>query len=97
MPTDTVRLTVDGQAQSQPLIVAYMTEAAEISANDRVLEIGTGSGYQAAILGGLRASVTFGKVLTMCRLPSRKFHIRCPSLRSRTTLMSFPKYRHGWR
>ena len=39
------------QTISQPLIVAYMTEAAEISAQDKVLEIGTGCGYQAAILG----------------------------------------------
>jgi protein-L-isoaspartate(D-aspartate) O-methyltransferase len=46
-----------GQTISQPLIVAYMTEAAEISANDKVLEIGTGSGYQAAILGELAKEV----------------------------------------
>ncbi|MFY9610741.1 MAG: protein-L-isoaspartate(D-aspartate) O-methyltransferase [Blastocatellia bacterium] len=46
-----------GQTISQPLIVAYMTEAAEISANEKVLEIGTGSGYQAAILGELAKEV----------------------------------------
>ncbi|MBA3248397.1 MAG: protein-L-isoaspartate(D-aspartate) O-methyltransferase [Pyrinomonadaceae bacterium] len=48
-----------GQEQtiSQPYIVAYMTEAAEISASDKVLEIGTGSGYQAAILGELAKEV----------------------------------------
>lgn len=39
-----------GQTISQPYIVAFMTEAAELSENDRVLEIGTGSGYQAAVL-----------------------------------------------
>lgn len=39
------------QTISQPYIVAYMTEAAELSSNDKVLEIGTGSGYQAAVLG----------------------------------------------
>jgi protein-L-isoaspartate(D-aspartate) O-methyltransferase len=39
-----------GQTISQPYIVAYMTEAAGISKSMRVLEIGTGSGYQAAIL-----------------------------------------------
>ena len=38
------------QTISQPYIVAYMTEAAQLKADDRVLEIGTGSGYQAAIL-----------------------------------------------
>lgn len=39
------------QTISQPYIVAYMTEAAELLSNEKVLEIGTGSGYQAAILG----------------------------------------------
>ncbi len=39
-----------GQTISQPYIVAYMTEALELRPGDRVLEIGTGSGYQAAIL-----------------------------------------------
>ena len=38
------------QTISQPYIVAYMTEAAGLKSTDRVLEIGTGSGYQAAIL-----------------------------------------------
>jgi protein-L-isoaspartate(D-aspartate) O-methyltransferase len=45
------------QTISQPYIVAYMTEAAEISPNDKVLEIGTGSGYQAAVLGELAKEV----------------------------------------
>lgn len=45
------------QTISQPYIVAYMTEAAEISPEDKVLEIGTGSGYQAAILGKLAKEV----------------------------------------
>jgi len=39
-----------GQTISQPYIVAYMTEAAGLKPGDRVLEVGTGSGYQAAIL-----------------------------------------------
>jgi protein-L-isoaspartate(D-aspartate) O-methyltransferase len=39
-----------GQTISQPYIVAYMTEALELQPEDRVLEIGTGSGYQTAIL-----------------------------------------------
>ncbi|HEX6308467.1 MAG TPA: protein-L-isoaspartate(D-aspartate) O-methyltransferase [Longimicrobiales bacterium] len=45
------------QTISQPYIVAYMTEAADVSPTDRVLEIGTGSGYQAAILGELAREV----------------------------------------
>lgn len=39
------------QTISQPYIVAMMTEAAQLTKEDKVLEIGTGSGYQAAILG----------------------------------------------
>ncbi len=46
-----------GQTISQPYIVAYMTEAVKISPRDRVLEIGTGSGYQAAVLGELAKEV----------------------------------------
>lgn len=42
-----------GQTISQPYIVALMTQAAGVNANDRVLEIGTGSGYQAAVLAEL--------------------------------------------
>jgi protein-L-isoaspartate(D-aspartate) O-methyltransferase len=40
----------EGQTISQPYIVAYMTEALELKGSERVLEIGTGSGYQTAIL-----------------------------------------------
>ncbi|MDI6775198.1 MAG: protein-L-isoaspartate(D-aspartate) O-methyltransferase [Verrucomicrobiota bacterium] len=46
-----------GQTVSQPFIVAYMTAAMKIAAGEKVLEIGTGSGYQAAILAELRADV----------------------------------------
>jgi protein-L-isoaspartate(D-aspartate) O-methyltransferase len=45
------------QTISQPYIVALMTELLELEPHDRVLEIGTGSGYQAAILGELTAQV----------------------------------------
>ncbi|MDQ3673442.1 MAG: protein-L-isoaspartate(D-aspartate) O-methyltransferase [Gemmatimonadota bacterium] len=45
------------QTISQPYIVAYMTEAADISAGEKVLEIGTGSGYQAAVLGEVAREV----------------------------------------
>ena len=45
------------QTISQPYIVAYMTEAAGISPTDKVLEIGTGSGYQAAVLGEIAREV----------------------------------------
>ncbi len=42
-----------GQTISQPFIVAYITEALDVSPKHRVLEIGTGSGYQAAVLAPL--------------------------------------------
>lgn len=46
-----------GQTISQPFIVALMTELLDLKKDDRVLEIGTGSGYQAAILGQLTKEV----------------------------------------
>jgi protein-L-isoaspartate(D-aspartate) O-methyltransferase len=45
------------QTISQPFIVAFMTQALKPKPTDRVLEIGTGSGYQAAVLGELVAQV----------------------------------------
>jgi protein-L-isoaspartate(D-aspartate) O-methyltransferase len=47
----------EGQTISQPYIVALMTQLLELEGHERVLEIGTGSGYQAAILGELAAEV----------------------------------------
>jgi len=47
-----------GQTISQPFMVARMTEDLAVSPGDRILEIGTGSGYQAAILAWLGAHVT---------------------------------------
>ncbi len=46
-----------GQTISQPLIVAMMTEALELTGKEKVLEIGTGSGYQTAILAELADTV----------------------------------------
>ena len=46
-----------GQTISQPFIVGYMTEAASIAPGEKVLEIGTGSGYQAAVLAELAKQV----------------------------------------
>jgi len=53
-----------GQTISQPFIVALMTSALELSGGEKVLEIGTGSGYQAAILAEL-----VRKVVTVERIP----------------------------
>lgn len=46
-----------GQTISQPYIVAYMTQALEMRGTERVLEIGTGSGYQAAVLAEIASQV----------------------------------------
>ena len=65
VPTDELRWAYEdgplpighGQTISQPYIVAYMTEILRLESGDRVLEIGTGSGYQAAILAELAKEV----------------------------------------
>ncbi|MBE9046815.1 hypothetical protein IQ255_20780 [Pleurocapsales cyanobacterium LEGE 10410] len=61
------------QTISQPYIVAYMSEAAEIFPGDRVLEIGTGCGYQAAVLGELAQEVYSIEVIP--QLAQRARHI----------------------
>ena len=61
MPPDTREMAYDdravpighGQTISQPYIVAFMTQSLALKPQDRVLEVGTGSGYQAAVLAGL--------------------------------------------
>ena len=50
---DTPLVIGQGQTISQPFIVAYMTDALRAAADEKVLEIGTGSGYQAAVLAEL--------------------------------------------
>jgi len=51
---DNAALPIDcGQTISQPYVVAFMTQALELKSDHRVLEVGTGSGYQAAILARL--------------------------------------------
>ncbi|MGE0267372.1 MAG: protein-L-isoaspartate(D-aspartate) O-methyltransferase [Candidatus Omnitrophota bacterium] len=55
--TDRALPIAENQTISQPYIVALMTEVLELKKDHRVLEIGTGSGYQAAILGEITAEV----------------------------------------
>ncbi len=58
----------EGQTISQPYIVAYMTEQLNVSKKHIVLEIGTGSGYQAAVLGELVKKVyTIEIVENLCK------------------------------
>lgn len=53
-----------GQTISQPYIVALMTESLELTGNERVLEIGTGSGYQVAILAAITKEVYTVEIIT---------------------------------
>jgi protein-L-isoaspartate(D-aspartate) O-methyltransferase len=52
-----------GQTISQPYVVAYMTQALRVGPDDRILEIGTGSGYQAAVLAEIAKEVYSVEIL----------------------------------
>jgi protein-L-isoaspartate(D-aspartate) O-methyltransferase len=60
-----------GQTISQPYIVALMTELLELKRTDRVLEVGTGSGYQAAILAEIVAAVYTIEIIEPLALDAR--------------------------
>ena len=62
----------EGQTISQPYIVALMTECLDLSGDEKVLEIGTGSGYQAAILAELSS-----QVFSIERFPSLAKRAEC--------------------
>ena len=61
-----------GQTISQPYIVALMTELLQLKHTDRVLEIGTGSGYQAAILGQIVAEVYTVEIVEPLAIEARE-------------------------
>lgn len=61
-----------GQTISQPLIVAHMTELLEIEPGDRILEIGTGSGYQAAVLSELTPHIFTIEIIEKLGLRAKK-------------------------
>lgn len=60
------------QTISQPYIVAYMTESAEISSSDKVLEIGTGCGYQAAVLGEIAKQIYSIEIIPQLAAKARR-------------------------
>jgi protein-L-isoaspartate(D-aspartate) O-methyltransferase len=65
----------EGQTISQPYMVAVMTELLELNGSERVLEIGTGSGYQAAVLAELSQDVyTIERVAPLGELAKKRFH-----------------------
>ncbi|HEY6831589.1 MAG TPA: protein-L-isoaspartate(D-aspartate) O-methyltransferase [Pseudolabrys sp.] len=62
-----------GQTISQPYVVAYMTEKLAVRSNHRVLEVGTGSGYQAAVLSRLaREVVSIERYRTLAETARRR-------------------------
>jgi protein-L-isoaspartate(D-aspartate) O-methyltransferase len=63
-----------GQTISQPLIVALMTELLQLAKTDKVLEVGTGSGYQTAVL-----SVLANEVYTIEIVQEQRSHVRIVS------------------
>ncbi len=83
---DSALALIEGQTISQPYIVAYMTAALGVGRSDRVLEIGTGSGYQAAILAKLvgevytievKAPLAQRAASVLRRLGYSNVHMRC--------------------
>jgi protein-L-isoaspartate(D-aspartate) O-methyltransferase len=76
----------EGQTISQPYVVAFMTEAVSPRPGDRALEIGTGSGYSAAVLASVVAEVyTVERISTLADAAARRLtdlgyrnvHVRC--------------------
>jgi protein-L-isoaspartate(D-aspartate) O-methyltransferase len=65
----------EGQTISQPYMVAVMTELLELKGEEKVLEIGTGSGYQAAILADIAKEVyTIDRVASLAKRAEERFH-----------------------
>lgn len=62
----------EGQTISQPYIVAFMTEVLDLDPSDRVLEVGTGSGYQAAVLAGICDSVYTIEIIEPLAIRAKK-------------------------
>ncbi len=72
--SDTALAIKENQTISQPFVVALMTEAAQLKPNYRVLEIGTGSGYQAAVLSEIVAEVyTIEIVKSLAESAAKRF------------------------
>lgn len=81
------------QTISQPYIVAEMTQALEVKPNDRVLEIGTGSGYQAAVLSVIAFRVyTIERIYSLYAKTRRLFD----SLRYHNIVTKYSDGTTGW-
>ncbi|MFQ6070337.1 MAG: protein-L-isoaspartate(D-aspartate) O-methyltransferase [Candidatus Aminicenantales bacterium] len=62
----------EGQTVSQPYIVAYMTEVLELKGHEKVLEVGTGSGYQTAVLAEISRYVYTVEIIEILSVRARK-------------------------
>jgi len=82
-----------GQTISQPYIVALMTDLLDLNSGDRVLEIGTGCGYQTAILAELAAHVFTIEVVPELQAESRE---RLKALGYRNISFRIGDGWHGW-
>ena len=82
-----------GQTISQPFIVAHMTELLDITAGDKVLEIGTGSGYQAAVLSELTPFVYSIEIIEKL---GRKAAIKLKELGYETIELKIGDGYEGW-
>jgi len=76
----------EGQTISQPFIVAYMAEGLDLEGGEKVLEVGTGSGYAAAVLAEIAAEVyTIERIASLAEMARRSLealgydnvHVRC--------------------
>jgi protein-L-isoaspartate(D-aspartate) O-methyltransferase len=85
-----------GQTISQPFIVALMTQALLSTPRSRVLEVGTGSGYQTAVLASLRPMVR--RVFTVERLKDliQRAEQRLYAMGSRSVRFRYGDGYHGW-
>ena len=83
----------NGQTISQPYIVAFMTEALKLKKDDRVLEIGTGSGYQAAILAKIVDTVYTMEIVEPLAMAAKK---RLTALDYSNIVVKAGDGYHGW-
>lgn len=82
-----------GQTISQPYIVAFMTEILKLKSTDKVLEIGTGSGYQAAVLGKIVDSVFTIEIIKDLALSAKS---RLEDLGFDNVIVKWGDGYHGW-
>lgn len=84
----------EDQTISQPFIVAYMTEKMQLKAGERVLEIGTGSGYQAAVLAELGAQVYSVEIVPVLAQHARSV-LEAEGYSNRVSVLTGDGYK-GW-